>query len=496
MGGAGFSREKFNAREIALSSDEIRAQQLWSRDLQNLLAMGSADAGGTPFSCALSAIGVASLVFTSGFQMALADGDALFYNPTDPSLTTDDSPMEVLRWRSVAPLSFATPDGANPRIDLVVAQPAMVDGDLTSRNILVDPGARTISAQNVFKSSNPTSTISVVTGTPGASPLPPAVPSGKCALFEVLVPAAAPSAATFGPSPRLFRRAPFPWSSGNAILNGCRLTWDLTVNPATTSSPIVMGGPSSRVVIDGEVIDCSALFGVAVTQDSANNPFASAAPVGNDRPYYIYVVGGRHAPQGTAVTGGMIPVAVVESTVAPNNLGTPFSAITTPRGTTTQLGAVYIGIGFVRQNTTFRHACVMGPEMTRIVGSAEALSLTKAGTGTELVGVPASKPNVSTRALLSFGLLAASTTASIRLSIDRGDGGGVAPSVGAFDTKNGTCVLKNNSSGLNFGTGLFDFAPGNASIWQEGAGLAAADVVTVNVQAYDHGVVKLNGFNR
>lgn len=492
MGGAPFSREKINAREIALSSDENRSYQLWSRELQNVLAMGSADPVGLPFSCALSAL---ALAFTSGFQMQLADGDALFYFPTDPSLTVDDSPFEVLRWRTVAPLAFATPDGTNPRIDLVVAQPASVDADLQSRNILVDPVARTIAAQNVFKTSNPTSIISVVTGTPAGTPAPPAVPSGKVALFEVLVPAAAPSAATFTPAPRLFRRAPFPWSASSGILCGCRLTWDLTVDPSTTSSGVVMSGPTSKVLIDGELLDASALTGVAVTQDSANNPFSVAAGTA-DKPYYIYVVGGRHAPQGTPIFGGFAPVAVVESTVVPNNLGQPSSPITTPRGTTTQAGAVYIGVGFVLANTTRRHACVMGPEVTYVLGSAEALSLTKAGSGTEALGTPASKPAVSTRALVTMGMSAASGTATARLSTDRGNGGGVAPSVGAFDAKNATCTLKNMPSGTNFTTGQIFFAPGNATIWQEGSGLAAADVITADIQAYDHGVVKLTGFNR
>jgi hypothetical protein len=493
MGGAPFSREKINAREIALSSDENRSYQLWSRELQNVLAMGSADPVGLPFSCALSAL---ALTFTSGFQMQLADGDALFYFPTDPSLTVDDSPFEVLRWRSVAPLAFATPDGTNPRIDLVVAQPVSVDADLVSRNILVDPVARTIAAQNVFKTSNPTSIITVVTGTPAGSPVPPAVPSGKCALFEVRIPAAAPDASTFTPAPRLFRRAPFPWSATNGILAGCRLTWDLTVNPATTSSGLTMGGPSSKVIIDGEVIDCSALFGVPVVQDSTANPFGSAAPAGNDRVYYIYAVGGRHAPQGTVVTAGFVPVAIIESTVAPNNLGQPFSPLTTPRGTTTVSGAVYIGIGFVRANTTLRHACIMGPEMTYILGSAEQLSLTKAGAGTESMGVPASKPNVSTRALVAIGVSAASAAATAILNTDRGDGGGISPSVGSPDGGNATCVVKNNSSGSNFNTGQIFFAPGNATIWQAGIGLAAADVVRCGIEAYDHGVVKLTGFNR
>jgi hypothetical protein len=493
MGGVPFSREKINARETALSSDENRSYQLWSRELQNVLAAGSADPVGVPFSCALSAL---ALTFTSGFQMALADGDAFFYFPTDPSLTVDDSPFEVLRWRSVPALSFATPDGTNPRIDLVVAQPASADTDLVSRNILVDPSTRTIAAQSVFKTSGPAAIITVVTGTPAGTPVPPAVPSGKCALFEVLVPAAAPTASSFGPCPRLSRRAEFPWSRMSGILSGCRLTWDCTVDPTTTSSGLTMTGPSSLVLIDGEILDASALFGVPVSQDTANNPFSIAAGA-TDKPYYIYLCGGRHAPQGTALSGGgMAPVAVVESLVAPNNLGQPSSAITTPRGTTTISGAVYIGIGFVRAGTTRRHACVMSEDMTYILGAAENTSLTKTITGAESFGVPGSKPAVSTRAFIDVGVSAVSTSATAILALDRGDGGGVPLSLGSPTLVNALCFVKNNSSGSNARTAPFFFNPANATVWQTGQGLAAGDVVTMSIQAYDHGVTKLSGIVR
>lgn len=492
MGGAPFSREKINAREIALSSDENRSYQLWSRELQNVLALGSADPVGVPFSCALSAL---SLTFTAGFQMQLADGDAFFYFPTDPSLTVDDSAFEVLRWRSVAPLTFATPDATNARIDLVVAQPASVDADLVSRNILVDPSARTINSQSVFKTSNPTSIITVVTGTPAGSPVPPAVPAGKCALLEVLVPAAAPSAATFSPCPRLSRRAEFPWSRMSGILAGCRLVWDCSVDPSTTSSTLTINGPSNFVVIDGELLDASALFGMPVTQDPANNPFSVAAGA-SDKPYYIYLVGGRHAPQGTQASGTLLPVAAIESLTAPNNLGQPLSALTTPRGTTTVSGAVFIGIGFVVAGSTRRRACIMTSDLTYVLGGAEHLSLTKAGVGTESMGVPASKPTVSTRAIIDVGVSAVSTTALAILAPDRGDGGGVSPGVGAASLTNALCFVKNNSSGNNAATGTFFFTPGNATIWQMGTGLAAADVVTASIQAYEHGVAKLSGIVR
>ncbi len=88
---------------------------------------------------------------------------------------------------------------------------------------------------------------------------------------------------------------------------------------------------------------------MGVFADASNNPFGSSAGA-SDKPYYIFAVGGRHAPQG-AFGGGPgfgVPFALVESLTPPNmGTGKPTSAITTPRGTTTIDGAVYCGLGFV-----------------------------------------------------------------------------------------------------------------------------------------------------
>lgn len=488
MGGTPHRIENWAAREEVLAADLIRAQLLASKMVQDAAGDLAADGAGVVIA---SLDAVPSWTATAGFTATLGLGRGHVFSTT--GVTADDSNFQVIEWPAT-PLTFSTPDPTNPRIDLIVATPATQAQDIVARNVLLDPVARTQGLVNVAKTSQPFATIAVVTGTPGATPVPPAVPGGAVAVYEVYVPAAAASSAAFPvPALRLFRRAPFPWSAMNGIIAGCRLTWDLTVNPSTTSSGITFGAGTSFVVIDGEVIDCSSLTGIPVIQDSAANPFGVAAGA-SDKPYYIYVVGGRHAPQGSLGFGGFIPVAIVESLTPPNLVtGSPTSSITTPRGAASAAACLYIGIGFVLAGTTRRHACQMGPEMTYIVGSAEAMSLTKTIVGTEALGVPGSKPTVSTKALVSMAISAASGTAAARLSIDRGDGGGVAPSVGAFDPKNGPCVIRNlPTSLLNYATGTFFFAPGNATIWQEGSGLAAADVITANIQAYDHRVRKFS----
>lgn len=493
MGGTPFSRVKFNARETALTSDQVRAERLASRELQNVLAMDGADENGVPFSCALSAL---NLVSTAGFTMTLADGDALFYYPTDPGLTVDDSPFEVLRWRSVPALTFATPDATNPRIDLVVAQPGSTDVDLVSRNILVDPVARTIAANNVFKTTNPTATITVVTGTPGATPAPPAVPAGKAALYEVYVPAAAGSSATFSPVQRLWRRAAFPYSIASGLIAGFSLVWDLSVDFSTTSAIMQVNGIVHKVVIDGEVLSFARLLPLPVTQDSTANPFGVAAGA-SDKPYYVYAVGGRHSPQGTFSSGVFSPVAIVESTVPPDldSYGRPSSPITPPRGAATQFGAVYIGLGFVVNSSTRRRACIMDGDMTHIIGAdfGGILALTKTGTGIEALGtgVLGSKPSVSQRVRGRISLVAAAAGAHVALLNDRGDGGGAFPNAASVLTYVTPRARTQVAAQLGDAVGDFIFNPFNPKIWIGGSSLATSDSISFVATGYDHRVVRL-----
>lgn len=383
MAGATFSREKLSAREQILSSDAVRAQQLASRDLQDEFAfegagpdsvLGSLSASSSPIS---GLDQVPTLVGVSGqLKMTVGPGRGFAYLPTFAGLGADDSSFLVMRWAS-QDLTFATPDGSNPRIDLVCALPAMVDADPQSRNILVDPVARAITPSTVNKTSNPVTTLSVVTGTPGATPAPPAVPTDRVALFEVLVPASAADGVAFRACRRLWKRAAPPISGLNGALRGCLLSWDTSVDVATTSATMSLSpNEEHAIVIDGETIPIGAAYPQVFQDAGSLNPFASAAPAAAAKPYFVYLCGGRNLPQGArgyntfsiggpvgSATGPFLPVVLVESLVPPNLTGHPAVAITTPRGTT-QLGAVYVGIGFVTANSTRRHPCIMTREMT------------------------------------------------------------------------------------------------------------------------------------
>jgi len=491
MGGAGFSSEKYNAREVALSSDLGRGERLISRDVQNIEGWGSADGSGVPYSSLLRPV---SLTAAAGFTMTLGDGDGFFYFPSDPSLTVDDSPYEIIRWRSVPALAFATPDATNPRIDLVVVAPAMVDADLTSRNILVDPGARTIAAQNVYKTSNPSAAVSVVTGTPGATPAPPSVPAGAVALLEVYVPAAAASAAAFLSAPRLFRRAPFPWSAASGIMAGGDLRWNLNVDALAASSTLTMNGAIHRLLIDGELVEFSTPDAIPSFVDTSNNPFGSAP--GSDTPYYIYAVGGRHLPQGIKTAAAFSPIALVESLTPPSleNHGRPAATLVTARGTAPATACVYLGIGYVQGGTTNRKPCIMTDDMIYIVGADSGFTNhSLSGTGVQALGTLASRPALSGKVYALLSLNSTALGAEVHLHPDRGDGGGASPtSIDATLALNVAPSIRSQVAGTPTQTNMvFFFNPANPKIWIGGTNLTTGDSIGISAQAYDHRVCRI-----
>lgn len=490
MGGSGISRVKENAREIALSSDADRAEALASRELQNILGFGSADAGGAPFSALLRPLSLTAIAAT--FTMTMGDGDAFAYLPSDPSLTVDDSPYEIVRWRSIGPLTFANPNGSNPRIDLVVATPAMADADLASRTILLDAVARTIAAQNVFKTTNPSATIAVVTGTAGATPAPPAVPTGAIALAEVYVPAAVSDATSFFVIPRSFRRTHFPWSTASGIMSGGELRWNLNVDASVASSTLTMNGVTHRLLIDGELVEWSTLDAITAIPDTANNPFGSAP--GSDTPYYVYAVGGRHLPQGTKTTLGFSPVAVIESLTPPDLLtyGRPTASLATPRGTAPAAACVYLGIGYVQAGTTNRKPCIMDDDMVYIVGADSGpVSASFSSGSPHILGTLPSRPAFSRKVYGLILLAAANANAEVHLHPDRGDGAGPSPTSVGSGALNVAPVVKSQVANTSKGNGLVFLNPANGTIWMAGNNVAGGDSVSFVPQAYEHRVCRI-----
>jgi hypothetical protein len=352
-----------NAFEQILSSDLNRIQRISSRELQNILQQLSLDSAGIPISGLLTALPVFTGVpatFTGTVSPA-----AGFFQSAVGVTSTDDSLYQALRWHGplgpTDPITaaFAAPDPGNPRIDLVTATPAQETVDAAVRNILTDPALRTVVPTAVFKTTNPRTTLAVVTGTPAASPVPPAVPVGAVAVMEVFVPAAAPDATTFRPTPRLWRMVANPSTKLNAVVEGCSLLWDTTADPSAAGCSISLGqGEKSAILIDGELIEFVSNQDVVFFTDTSANPYTGAAPATQNRTYFLYACGGRHLPQ-AAGSPLRMPIVVVESLTPPNlGSGQPSAAITTPRGVTIT-GACYIGMGFVYKGTTNRAPAIM-----------------------------------------------------------------------------------------------------------------------------------------
>lgn len=365
-----------------MSADLNRAQQLASKALQDELLYQGLDSDGNPvsaFSKPPTFTGIAA-----SLSATLGVGEATVYSTA--GVGANDSAFKVVQW-ATQDLAFANPDPTNPRIDIIVVTPAVLLSDNAVRNILLNAVTRAFAPSLVPKTQSPTVTPVVVTGLASATPLPPAVPAGTFAILEVYVPAAAVDSVAFTAIPRLFRRAPYPFSGlkGFApecgIIRGCQITYTGTFEAVASGDNVV--------VINGEVIEFSAISDLG-NNDTLNNPFAAPAPGGNDLPYYLYVVGGRALPS-SSITA---PVSLVASLTAPNaKTGRPSAPIGAPRGVTDS--AVYVGVGFVRKGTTNHQVCKMVGDDVWFAstvgadGGFETQSLAIAATPVSLPSAPA-----------------------------------------------------------------------------------------------------------
>jgi len=366
------SRVSFSNREQGLSSDMNRIGNLAGRELMDHASLRSVRADFydpatatfddfTAVSKAAQATPIAGLTrppsldgIASVFNMALGAGEAQLPG-TAP--TADVSGYQLLRWdaQTLTWPGGGTPDPTNPLICLVVATPADVLSDLQSRNVLVDPSSRAIVPANLYKTSNPVATISVVAGTAAAAPVPPAVPAGALALFEVWVPALASDSTAFKVCRRAWRQIEFPGSSQHGILKGCDLAWSSVMG---AENGLLEG--VHRLVIDGELLTFYGSIPGLVADTL--NPI-SAAPAGNDAPSYIYLCGGRLAPLRTLVLATtLVPVVMVESTTPPDELGYPSAslgiaspAMTIPRGACCFIGLRLRQAGGTTSVTTYTH---------------------------------------------------------------------------------------------------------------------------------------------
>lgn len=412
-----FSQVLFNAREQALSSDINRVEALVSRDAQDvILHLGLRDDYTAPSGSVVNGNQAAPVDRADYFGMPVGDAasfDILFLAGQAymnlPSAHADVSNYSVVRWAGET-ISSIVPDGSQTRVDLIIATPAMVPTDLGSRNLIVDAVARTVAPANVFKTSDPLATISVVTGTPGNSDAPDC-PAGSLALCEVITKASDTHSNTYRFVPRIWRRLD-AFSTTHAILKGCKPYSSLHTE-ATSSAPLIFLGANgtenilNTAIIDGEVISLAwpgngVSGGILYAQPDTNaNPITATIDTNKDVFCYLYLCGGRHAPQNGVIVpsnNAYVPLQLVASLTPPyGTSGRAQEDLAINGVTVPQAATLYCGVWAIAVNTHNYKSCVIDGDW--IYASTKASPLLVAGftqpggtgaTGTATLTPPAS----------------------------------------------------------------------------------------------------------
>jgi hypothetical protein len=375
-----FSAVIENADEQILSTDLNRMQSIASRDAQDVLGNASLRDGftgftGTPLKTGSGssdpvsrADNLGTIVGTTGnFTINMGAGQVFAYLPVG---VVDTSAYQVVRWGAGA-IGTIVPDSSQVRVDLIYAIPAMVPTDLQSRNLLVNPVARQIAPANVNKTNNPLATIKVLPGTPGSTQAPDC-PAGAVPLWEVVTFPGDTDASAYRFVPRIWKRIE-SFGTCHAILENCVPQMSNDVEPPTEGYRPYLSNPLvHRAIIDGEVI-CAPLTSatvngtyIAAEPDTNNDPTAATIHTDKDVFCFLYLCGGRNAPQngvaGTDLPGGGVrgyhALRLVASLTPPQyNRATAALAIA---GVAIPTGAtLYAGIWAIAKGTHNYKTCVI-----------------------------------------------------------------------------------------------------------------------------------------
>lgn len=358
----------FSVREQILSGDLNRLQKLASREAQDVLLRGAlrdsftsslgipVNPGytGTPGEALLPSIPRGTVgginVTTGSFALTVLAGQVDFEVDTSD---VDASDLQVARWGNTN--LTINPDSSQYRVDLIIATPAEVPSNFQSRNILLDPNARTIAPQNVYKTQDPLATISVVTGVPGVLQAP-ACPTGSVALWEVVTNNTDADATAYRFIRRVWRRVE-SLGTVHGILEGCVPVQNGVADEGTSLIPYLPsvsdpanGSPVHRAIIDGELIVWPAQTGLEIYAAPDQNADPTAVAAGTfDTPFYWYLAGGRWAPQnGFPVVGTLTfaPLRLIAS-LTPPAYGRASAALQVGGQAVPAAGTLYIGIGFI-----------------------------------------------------------------------------------------------------------------------------------------------------
>jgi hypothetical protein len=371
MSSTSFTVVKENPREQVLSTDLNRMQKLASREAQDRLlnaSLGSAfeSAVGAPVAMQEAPVvnradDLGTIVGNAGtFVVNLSAGSGFVYilNPD-----ADGSSYSPVKWDAQA--FTITPDATQVRADLVYATPAMVDTDAQSKNVLVDPVARTVAPAVFNKTSNPVGTVTVLTGTPGSA-LAPACPAGSLPLWEVVTRNVDVDSTAFRFIPRIWRRVE-SFGSCHAILRNCVPTDGGLHAESVNVAPYLPDGTIHKAVIDGEVI-CAPLPSGAhphpvtaiVDSTTGNNPLAATIDANKDVFCYLYLCGGRHAPQNGI--GSPVPTYAPLQLVAslqPPQYGRSTDVLGINGVNVPKEGTLYVGVWAIAATTHNYKSCLI-----------------------------------------------------------------------------------------------------------------------------------------
>jgi len=308
------------------TSDDPNKMQLYAEMERNQLAALLMSQGGSWTDGFFAGAG---LVTSAGSLVVdVAQGVGMFFDATPAA---DEPPYQRVYIPAAQQLTLATADPANPRIDVIAVQPAVVEED-ASNVYIKDPASGVITFQSLEKtrrseSSTSNSALVVITGTPGMSPSEPAH-TGYIALASVYVPAAAASITDANILDRrvvhVDRRV-----GAHAILNGLSVDYKDATTVTVRKGSAYVNGQFVQVASDTD-LDLSA----AADREQGVSEAASTW-------YYVYLIAGDRRDNSS---GYELKI----TTKAPGVDGRPGSAMTPTAahnnmGLTEQNGCLFLG---------------------------------------------------------------------------------------------------------------------------------------------------------
>jgi hypothetical protein len=303
-----------NTLEQILSSDLNRIGGFAAKGVQDALRYlesGPFDTG--PRSVVRTGLGATA---GAGLSVDLTAGELLSFDASGQ--TIDTSGYELGRLDSDTNVSGFTPDPANPRVAVIGVEPAQLNAELQTRNILTLP-SRVVTPTAVYKRSSPDLTVTVTLGAAAANPVLPSPPAGATAIWYVYIPAAATSLLDADLADARIRQSAWPNSRRHERVGG--LIGHPSLDSDTTSVTLRSGtafvnGAYAEHLQDQYELDRQEI-------GTGGPPIVYL----NGAEYQLYLVAaGSGDPVGKSVTDGIIPVLTTNN--PPNSDGRPSVALT------------------------------------------------------------------------------------------------------------------------------------------------------------------------